>query len=120
MLERCNKCDRCFNWAGITIRLTSTLKLWKQIMKYFNSRPAILGSMIAIALSIGLMGSSAAQEENVVFDDAPTLDNWSTGPEVGETIPAIVGMDQHGNEVTFDDVKGPNGAYIVFHRSADW
>ena len=37
-----------------------------------------------------------------------------------ETIPAMVGMDQHGNEVSFDDIKGPNGAYIVFHRSADW
>lgn len=89
-------------------------------MKYFNCRPVLLGSMMTIALSVGMMGSSFAQEEPVVFDDAPELDNWSTGPEVGETIPSIIGTDQHGNEVNFDDIKGPNGAYIVFHRSADW
>lgn len=89
-------------------------------MKYSNYGPLLRGSIMTIALSIGMMGFGFAQEEPVVFDDAPELDNWSTGPEVGETIPAITGTDQHGNQVSFDDIKGPNGAYIVFHRSADW
>jgi len=89
-------------------------------MKKFNTRSFVMGAVIPIVLSVGMISSSLAQEEAVVFDDAPDLDNWSTGPEVGETIPAMVGRDKHGNEVSFDDIKGPNGAYIVFHRSADW
>jgi hypothetical protein len=89
-------------------------------MKKFNTRSFVMGTIISIVLSVGMISSSLAQEEEVVFDDAPDLENWSTGPEVGETIPSMIGMDQHGNRVSFDDIKGPNGAYIVFHRSADW
>ena len=92
-------------------------------MRKFNTRPVILGSVIAITLSLGItlaLNPSYAQEEEFVFDDAPSLDGWSTGPEVGATIPDIVGIDQHGNARSFDEMKGPNGAYIVFHRSADW
>ena len=88
-------------------------------MRKFNTRPAVLGSAIAMILSFAIT-PAYAQEEGFVFDDAPNMDNWSTGPEVGETIPAIVGIDQHGNARSFDEMKGPNGAYIVFHRSADW
>ena len=88
-------------------------------MNKFNTRPLLLGSVIGIILSLGL-NFAHAQEEEFVFDDAPSLDGWSTGPEVGATLPDVVGMDQHGNARSFDEMKGPNGAYIVFHRSADW
>ena len=88
-------------------------------MNKFNTRPFVLGSVIGITLSLGI-NLGHAQEEEFVFDNAPEMDNWSTGPEVGATIPDIVGLDQHGNARSFDEMKGPNGAYIVFHRSADW
>ena len=43
-----------------------------------------------------------------------------TGPEVGKMIPAFSGKDQDGKTWDFDSIKGPNGAVILFHRSADW
>lgn len=43
-----------------------------------------------------------------------------TGPEVGEPIPPFRMKDQTGRWRTLDDIKGPKGAYLVFHRSADW
>ena len=43
-----------------------------------------------------------------------------TGPEVGEKIPDFRVRDQHGKWIDFDTIKGPKGALIVFHRSADW
>lgn len=47
-------------------------------------------------------------------------ENWTTGPAVGERIPEFAGTDQNGIRKTFDDIKGPNGAMIIFYRSADW
>ena len=43
-----------------------------------------------------------------------------SGPEVGERIPDFEARDQNGNLVSLDDVMGPNGAMVVFVRSADW
>jgi len=56
------------------------------------------------------------------FDHTSETDNFDlvTGPDVGEKIPYFRGLDQHGKYRTFDDIKGPNGAMILFHRSADW
>ncbi len=90
-------------------------------MKNIYARPVVAGSVIAVALSVSIMNSGYAQDEEFVFDQpTPSNDNWSTGPEVGETIPDITGYDQHGDLRNFEDIKGPNGAYVVFHRSADW
>ncbi len=43
-----------------------------------------------------------------------------SGPEIGERIPDFEAWDQNGNLVSLDDVMGPNGAMVVFVRSADW
>ena len=43
-----------------------------------------------------------------------------SGPEVGERIPQFEARDQNRNLVSLDDVMGPNGAMVVFVRSADW
>jgi len=43
-----------------------------------------------------------------------------SGPEIGERIPDFSAYDQNGNLVSLGDVMGPNGAMVVFHRSADW
>lgn len=42
------------------------------------------------------------------------------GTEVGERIPSFEALDQHGRAQSFDSIRGPNGALVVFVRSADW
>jgi hypothetical protein len=43
-----------------------------------------------------------------------------TGPAVGATIPAFTAVDQNGRTRSFEDLAGPNGLLLLFHRSADW
>ena len=50
----------------------------------------------------------------------PQDENMLTGPELGERIPAFSALDQHGVPKSFEDIVGPNGAMIIFYRSADW
>ena len=50
----------------------------------------------------------------------PVSDQIHTGPEVGQTIPPFDAPDQNGRRQTFETVRGPRGALIVFYRSADW
>jgi hypothetical protein len=47
-----------------------------------------------------------------------TLD--TIGPRVGSAVPEFSGVDQFGNRQTLATVLGPNGAMLVFFRSADW
>ena len=42
------------------------------------------------------------------------------GPAVGAAVPAFSGVDQFGRTQTLQSVLGPNGAMLVFFRSADW
>ncbi|MDD9896978.1 MAG: hypothetical protein OXU66_05770 [Gammaproteobacteria bacterium] len=42
------------------------------------------------------------------------------GPQVGEQVPDFELSDQFGNTHTLDSIMGPNGAMLLFHRSADW
>ena len=42
------------------------------------------------------------------------------GPQVGERVPDFSLPDQHGAVQTLDSIMGPNGAMLLFHRSADW
>lgn len=44
----------------------------------------------------------------------------SLGPQVGESVPDFTLPDQNGAERTLDSILGPNGAILLFHRSADW
>ena len=44
----------------------------------------------------------------------------ATGPQVGTKIPAVQARDQHGHERNFENLRGPNGLLLLFHRSADW
>ena len=69
-----------------------------------------------IALFAGVLGiRSAAAQDDWAFRP-PT----STGPAVGEKIPAFRGPDQNGRIQDFNSIKGPKGAAIYFMRSADW
>jgi hypothetical protein len=51
---------------------------------------------------------------------APTVDTARIGPPVGSRVPPIAGVDQFGRSQTLESVSGPNGAMLVFFRSADW
>jgi hypothetical protein len=49
-----------------------------------------------------------------------TNDNYATGPELGQRIPDFALPDQNGVLRSLQDLTGPNGLLLVFHRSADW
>ena len=44
----------------------------------------------------------------------------TTGPEIGQLIPAFSTVDQNGTMQTLKSLMGPKGALLVFYRSADW
>ena len=41
-------------------------------------------------------------------------------PDTGQRIPGFALPDQFGAIRTLNDLSGPNGLLLVFHRSADW
>jgi hypothetical protein len=49
-----------------------------------------------------------------------TNGGYATGPDPGERIPEFALPDQSGAIRTLNDLAGPNGLFLVFHRSADW
>jgi cytochrome oxidase Cu insertion factor (SCO1/SenC/PrrC family) len=73
--------------------------------------------MLLAGLSAALTVPGQAQE----FDRPSSSDeSMTTGPAVGERIPDFAGIDQHGKRLSWSEIKGPNGALILFYRSADW
>ena len=50
----------------------------------------------------------------------PSVDVNALGPQVGETVPDFSAVDQFGDTRTLESIMGPNGAMLVFNRSADW
>jgi hypothetical protein len=44
----------------------------------------------------------------------------SAGLAPGAAIPAFSLPDQNGRPRSFNDIRGPKGAMLVFYRSADW
>ena len=78
----------------------------------------------AVALVLSLFALPAFSQPTYSTEfltDIPTGSRGMvSGPEVGERIPDFEARDQNGNLVSLDDVMGPNGAMVVFVRSADW
>ena len=50
--------------------------------------------------------------------DPTAGEEFPTGPDIGDVIPAFTLPDQSGNPVTHSPDSGK--AYILFHRSASW
>ena len=49
-----------------------------------------------------------------------TNDGYATGPDPGQRIPEFALRDQFSAIRRLNDLAGPNGLFLVFHRSADW
>jgi hypothetical protein len=60
----------------------------------------------------GVVSLAAAQEE------AP--DPTRLGPQVAERVPDFTLPDPTGKTWTLSSIMGPNGAMLVFYRSANW
>ncbi len=48
------------------------------------------------------------------------IDVSKLGPQVGERVPDFSLPDQNGQLHTLNSIMGPNGALLLFHRSASW
>jgi hypothetical protein len=66
-------------------------------------------AMVALAGTLTLAAQPAAP-----------IDTTRLGPQVGQTVPPLDGVDQFGRRQTLTSVYGPKGAMLVFFRSADW
>ena len=45
---------------------------------------------------------------------------FNPGIPIGAKIPPFEAKDQQGKVQTFESIRGPKGAFLVFYRSADW
>ena len=48
------------------------------------------------------------------------VDIDTLGPQIGENVPQFELPDQNGKLQSLESILGPNGAMLLFHRSADW
>ena len=69
---------------------------------------------------VASLAAAPALAQNFLIDIPAGSRGMVSGPEIGEPIPDFSAYDQNGNLVGLSDVMGPNGAMVVFHRSADW
>lgn len=87
-----------------------------------KNNPKVGGWTAALVLSLFALPALSQPVYSTEFlTDIPTGSRGMvSGPEVGERIPDFQARDQNGNLVSLSDVMGPNGAMVVFVRSADW
>ncbi len=79
-------------------------------------KPARLSSLVLLLLA-ALPGFGYAQTP---AEERAKMDLSRLGPQVGQPVPDFSLRDQAGTARTLASVMGPNGAMLVFIRSADW
>jgi hypothetical protein len=62
----------------------------------------------------------AAGAAGQVPPPAAPADVERLGPQVGQVVPDFSAVDQFGRTQTLKAIMGPNGAMLIFNRSADW
>ncbi len=72
---------------------------------------AVRHFLLSLTLVLALAAAGAAQ-------DLPEVEQ--VGPQVGDVVPAFTLTDQNGQTQTLESIMGPNGAMLVFIRSANW
>jgi len=80
-------------------------------MRIFPATSAIIA--LVFSLTIGVHGLNAPQSPS-------KIDIKQLGPQIGEKAPDFELQDQFGKKWSRDSIMGPNGAMVVFFRSADW
>jgi hypothetical protein len=65
-------------------------------------------------------GAQTAAAQAAPGAPAVSIDVSRLGPQVGDQVPEFSLRDQRGEVQTRDSIMGPNGAMLVFFRSADW
>ena len=105
--------DSAENWGFHTLsRLTGTAK---------TILPVLFMILLLYALPREAQQQTESREQGQIFDRwDPTDEGMKTGPAIGETIPEFEAEDQNGKLISFQNIIGPKGAVILFHRSADW
>ena len=79
-------------------------------MRNVSTRALLAGVLAALVLGFPSQGMQSRTPIEVA----------SLGPQVGERVPDFSLPDQTGRVWTRDSVLGPNGAILLFHRSANW
>ena len=70
------------------------------------------------ALAVGLAVTTTAAPADA--QARTPVDVSNLGPQVGEQVPDFSLPDQNGRAWSRGSIMGPNGAMLVFFRSADW
>jgi hypothetical protein len=84
-----------------------------------QGKRATLGVVLGIALAIVLVIGVVDMVRDAMESRTP-IDVAALGPQVGDLVPAFSLPDQNGQVHTLESILGPNGAMLLFHRSADW
>ena len=69
---------------------------------------------VGVALALLALGGCESMQSRTSIDVA------SLGPQVGDQVPDFSLPDQNGDVQTLESILGPNGALLLFYRSADW
>ena len=69
-----------------------------------------------VLMAVWLVAAAAA----VMAGQPATVDVSTIGPQAGQEVPAFDLLDQGGTRHTRESILGPNGAMLLFFRSADW
>jgi hypothetical protein len=81
--------------------------------------PAAAGMVLAASL-LTLAAPAATFPQAPAKRSGGAIDVNAIGPKVGDRVDPFSLKDQTGKVWTLDSIMGPNGAMLVFFRSADW
>jgi len=79
------------------------------------SRKLMVAVMATLIVGVTWTACGPAEPEGRTRVDVSAL-----GPQVGEQVPDFSLPDQNGEIRTRQSIMGPNGAMLVFMRSANW
>lgn len=82
--------------------------------------PGLLLAAALLAAALLAAGCDAGDAGDAGNNGRAPIDIAALGPQQGERVPDFSLPDQHGRVVTLDSILRPNGAILMFYRSADW
>ena len=78
-------------------------------------------TLYSLTLLLAIIFSAPGFSQNSSTDKRPDPNvGLKTGPEIGAAIPQFNLPDQNGKMRDLASITGPNGAIILFYRSANW